>query len=108
MKYFILLICLSFFSVSSFSQDLPPNPEPGNCYARCVEKDGKLSSWQVVDCELLEVAKDSVKLRTLQIKMNNYSYQVPITGKINNETIAAFKSFLKQEKKRFRKAKRKR
>ncbi|MDO6598303.1 hypothetical protein Q4512_15370 [Oceanihabitans sp. 2_MG-2023] len=106
MKYFLCIIFIALFSLNSFAQELPPNPEPGKCYVKCILEDGNLSNWQTIDCEFSKLAKDKAKLNTLQIKMSNLGYDVAITGKADLKTIAAYKQYTKDEKKRLRKAKR--
>lgn len=109
-KHFILTLLIGVISLNSFAQDLdlPPNPKPGNCYIRCKDDSGKYLDWQTIDCELSWMVHDSVRFKTLQIKMNNYGYDVDVNGRIDLKTITAYKKYTKDEKKRLRKAKKKR
>ena len=113
MKQFVFILFIGLFSFNSFGQDidLPKNPKPGKCYVRCIVEDNSYD-WKVIDCKLMQkfkvFAKDSVKLKTLQIKLSNLSYDVDVSGKTDLKTIAAYKQYTKDEKKRLRKAKKKR
>ncbi|QRM89564.1 hypothetical protein FG167_10085 [Lacinutrix sp. WUR7] len=107
MKQFLFLLFVGLFSWNSFSQDLPPNPEPGKCYIRCREN-GKHVSWQEINCDFNDVFSDQNKVKTLQIKLANLNYDVEVSGEVNLKTIAAYTQYTKDEKKRHRRAKKKR
>ena len=104
------LLCIFFLSFSTivFAQntELPPNPEAGKCYVRCKE-DGKFVKWEEINCDYIVYSKDKEKLKTLQIKLSNLKYDVEVTGENDAKTINAYKRYLKDEKKRLRRSKRK-
>lgn len=53
MKFYIGLILFCFCSLG-FSQDLPKNPQPGECYVRCIKDSGKKQEWKKIDCDLVQ------------------------------------------------------
>lgn len=67
-RIFLLFFLLPSFLLSQ-SSDLPPNPQPGNCYIRCKDETGKITGWEEVDCNLLKYNE----LRIENFKSNYFS-----------------------------------
>ena len=103
-----ILIVFLLFSNGILAQgfDLPKNPKPGNCYIRCYDDD-RLSDWKIIDCKFGEMVKDSIKLKTIQIKLHNLGYGVDINSKLDCKTIDAYNQYLIDEKKRLKQKRKK-
>ena len=97
------LIVSFLFSNGIIAQDidLPKNPRPGKCYIRCYDND-KLSEWKTMDCKFGRMVKDSIKLKTMQIKLHNLGYDVDLNSKLDCKTIDAYNLYLIDEKKRLK------
>ena len=65
-----LFVGLFLFPIIIFSQsrDLPPNPEAGKCYTRCLV-DGKFRQWKEINCSLVKYKSLSIE----NIKSGIYS-----------------------------------
>ena len=109
MKQFVFILLVGLFSFNSFGQDLgfSTNIKIGECYVACQQEDGSFSEREAVNCEFLKYTRDKVALKTLQIKLSNLGYDVDVNGKTDLKTIAAYKQYTKDEKKRLRKSKKK-
>ncbi len=65
----LVILSLMMLSATIFSQevDLPPNPEPGKCYVRCLNKkqQKKKAKWKDINCALIQFQSLEVQLENL-------------------------------------------
>ncbi|WP_452227947.1 MULTISPECIES: hypothetical protein [unclassified Lacinutrix] len=87
--------------------DLPKKAKKGECYISCEKEDGTFSKREKIACDFLVYSKDAKALKTLQTKLSNLGYDAPVSGETDVKTIAAYKQYTKDEKKRLKKANRK-
>ena len=110
MKNIILVALILAFASQLKAQDydLPPNPQPGKCYARCFDYEKKFE-WKEIDCDKLKDEKNKanqrdneqevMKMKKYQEKLKSLGYEIDITGIIDNKTINAHHKYLKKKKK---------
>jgi len=110
-----------------FGQNLPKNPVPGKCYERCFDYEAKFE-WKEINCdsikpnkprllirgeEAVSTIKRNIKFKKYQEKLKKLGYDLEVTCKFDDKTIAAHHQYLidkkkskKLERKRLKKAKR--
>ncbi|WP_299215317.1 OmpA family protein [uncultured Dokdonia sp.] len=49
-------------SIYAQTYDLPPHPESGKCYVRCLPKENKKPTWDKIDCALISFQKLEVTI----------------------------------------------
>ena len=98
----LLVGCCAFWSCSETTvgkaptdnqgdSDRPSNPEPGKCYAKCLNTDGTMA-WQEVLCgDKITTAV----VREIQTKLVAAAYDIPISGVMNKEAKAALTKYHK-------------
>ncbi|MEP0263561.1 hypothetical protein [Dokdonia sp.] len=64
----LVIVTIMMLGTTVFSQeiDLPPNPEPGKCYVRCLHKkqQKKKTKWTELNCAL-------VQFQSLEVQLEN-------------------------------------
>lgn len=62
------------FSFLLNAQDLPINPQPGECYVRCYDENKELGDWKTVNCNL-------VKFQILDLEFDETQSQLTLKDK---------------------------
>ncbi len=73
--------------------DIPPNPIPGHCYAKCMLADKSFSEWREVLCN--EIITDKF-IKSLTIALREKGYTIAESDKISPEMKKALTDFQKK------------